>query len=413
MKVSPRAKTAGFIRGVKSAALKKLPLGQRKTEHAKLLVKRNEFASILNTMHGARPMDTTSELMGLKFQTLNKCSAIRNSAVRSAKGNLVKSATTSITAIMAAASVAFFAIGATSALEPLSDPISSKAHSHTSKDIEAGHKQADDNTIDDFIEITPKELRNSAVFPWSRIVSMFSLNGTELLYNRGEEEIIDTLAATMSNAERSIKEDWEAALISDGTADGGRQMIGLGGAVPIVANSGTYGGINRTNVSNWRTTYYDVPNGDISGFTTWDVTTARPILARAALNRSRGAMYPSLAIADSLSYEPILASLVAHQRITSERSARLGFESIGVWTPAGLVDVVAAGGIGTVMPPNTVFMLDTDNISIYEFPGQSFVPFHPGDGIRPINQDAFAQGIVWSGQFVVENPLSQIRIKTA
>lgn len=265
----------------------------------------------------------------------------------------------------------------------------------------------------DFIEITPKELRNSAVFPWSRIVSMFSLNGTELLYNRGEEEIIDTLAATMSNAERSIKEDWEAALISDGTADGGRQMIGLGGAVPIVANSGTYGGINRANVPNWRTTYYDIPNGDISGFTTWDVTTARPILARAALNRSRGAMYPSLAIADSLAYEPVLASLVAHQRITSERSARLGFESIGVWTPAGLVDVVAAGGIGTVMPPNTVFMLDTDNISIYEFPGQSFVPFHPGDGIRPINQDAFAQGIVWSGQFVVENPLSQIRIKTA
>lgn len=265
----------------------------------------------------------------------------------------------------------------------------------------------------DFIEITPKELRNSAVFPWARIVSMFSLNGTELLYNRGEEEIIDTLAATMSNAERSLKEDWEAALISDGTANGGRQMIGLGGAVPIVTNTGTYGGINRANVPNWRTTYYDVPAGDVSGFTTWDVTTARPILARAALNRSRGAQYPSLAIADSLAYEPILSSLVAHQRITSERSARLGFESIGIWTPPGMVDVVAAGGIGTVMTPNTVFMLDTDNLSIYEFPGQSFVPFHPGDGIRPINQDAFAQGIVWSGQFVNENPLSQIRIKTA
>lgn len=265
----------------------------------------------------------------------------------------------------------------------------------------------------DFIDITPKELRNSAVFPWSRIVSMFSLTGTELLYNRGEEEIIDTLAATMSNAERSIKEDWEAALISDGTADGGRQMIGLGGAVPIVTNSGVYGGINRANVPNWRTTTYNIPAGDISGYTTWDVTTARPIISRAALNRSRGGQYPSLAIADSLAYEPILASLVAHQRITSERSARLGFESIGVWTPAGLVDVVAAGGIGTVMTPNTVFMLDTDNLSIYEFPGQSFVPFHPGDGIRPINQDAFAQGIVWSGQFVNENPLSQIRLVTA
>lgn len=265
----------------------------------------------------------------------------------------------------------------------------------------------------DFIEITPKELRNSAVFPWSRIVSMFSLNGTELMYNRGEEEIIDTLTATMENAEKSLKEDWEAGIIADGTANGGRQMIGLGGAVPIVANSGTYGGINRANVPNWRTTYYNIPAGDVSPFTTWDVTTARPILSQVALNRSRNSQYPSLAIADSLAYQPILASLVAHQRIVTERSARLGFESIGIWSPPGMIEVVAAGGIGTVMTPNTVFMLDTDNISIYEFPGQSFVPFHPGDGIRPINQDAFAQGIVWSGQFVVENPLSQVRIATA
>jgi hypothetical protein len=265
----------------------------------------------------------------------------------------------------------------------------------------------------DILPITPKELRNSAMFPWSRIVSMFSLNGTELMYNRGEEEIIDTLAATMSNAEKAIREDWEAALIADGTANGGRQMIGLGGAVPIVTNSGTYGGINRANVPNWRTTYYDVPNGDVSGFTNWDVTTALPIIRQVALARSRGSQYPSLAIADALSFEPIIASMVAHQRIVTPRSGQMGFESLGVWTQAGLVDIVAAGGIGNVMPPNTVFMLDTDNISIYEFPGQSFVPFHPGDGIRPVNQDAFAQGIVWSGQFVVENPLSQVRIKTA
>ena len=46
------------------------------------------------------------------------------------------------------------------------------------------------------------------------------------------------------------------------------------------------------------------------------------------------------------------------------------------------------------------------------FAGQEFVPFHPGDGIRPVNQDAIAQGIVWSGQMVVENPLFMIRLVT-
>jgi hypothetical protein len=76
------------------------------------------------------------------------------------------------------------------------------------------------------------------------------------------------------------------------------------------------------------------------------------------------------------------------------------------------VDIVAAGGVGNVMPENTIFGIDTSALSIYEFPGQSFVPFHPGDGMRPINQDAVAQGIVWSGQLVLENPLFTYRLET-
>lgn len=242
---------------------------------------------------------------------------------------------------------------------------------------------------------------------------MFSLTGTELMYNQGDEEVIDLMDFYIAEAEKTIKEEWETALVGDGTGSGGRQMIGLGGAVPIVANSGIYGGIDRAAVPNWRTTYYDIPAGDVSGYTTWDATTARPIMERVALARSRNAMYPDLWIMDANSYSAVSASMVAHQRITTQRAANLGFESLGVWTPAGLVDVVAAGGIGNVMPTNTIFALNTDGLAIYEFPGQAFVPFHPGDGIRPINQDAFAQGIVWSGQFVVENPLSQVRIKTA
>jgi hypothetical protein len=265
----------------------------------------------------------------------------------------------------------------------------------------------------DKIEITPKELLNSAVFNWSRVVAMFSLTGTELLYTSGEEEQIDLMEFYLKAAEKTIKEEWESALVGDGTGAGGRQMIGLGGAVPIVYNSGTYGGIDRGTVANWRTTYYDVTAGDVSGFTTWDSTTARPIMEKVALARSRNNMYPDLWVMDANAYSAISAATVAHQRITTQRATQLGFESLGVWTPAGLVDVVAAGGIGNVMPTNTIFALNTDNLSIYEFPGQAFVPFHPGDGIRPINQDAWAQGIVWSGQFVVENPLSQVRIKTA
>lgn len=264
----------------------------------------------------------------------------------------------------------------------------------------------------DKIEITPKELLNSALFPWSRCVGMFSLNGTELLFTSGEEEVIDLMEFYIDSAEKSVKEEFETSIIADGTGSGGRQMIGFGGAIPILPNTGTYGGIDRANVANWRTSTFNIASGDVSGFTTWDSTTVRPIINRISLNRSRNGRYAGLLIADALAYEPIDASFVAHQRLASERLARLGFAGLTYQTPAGPVDIVAAGGIGNVMPANTVFGIDTDGLAIYEFPGQSFVPFHPGNGMRPINQDAVAQGIVWSGQMVLENPLFTYRIRT-
>jgi hypothetical protein len=264
----------------------------------------------------------------------------------------------------------------------------------------------------DKIEITPKELLNSYVFPWSRVVSPFSLNGSELLFNGGEEEVIDLMSFYIDSAEKAVKEGFEVAMVGDGTADGGRQMIGLGAAIPILPNTGIYGGIDRSTVSLWRTSTFNIASGDVSGFTAWDSTTARPIINRISLNRSRNGRYADLLIADALAYEAIDASFVAHQRIVSERLGRLGFSGLTYITPAGPVDIVAAGGIGNVMPANTVYGIDTQGLSIWEFPGQSFVPFHPGNGLRPINQDAVAQGIVWSGQLVLENPIFSYRIRT-
>lgn len=265
----------------------------------------------------------------------------------------------------------------------------------------------------DKIQITPKELLNSAVFPWSRVVGMFSLNGTELLYTSGEEEIIDLMAFYVQSARKSVKESWETALVGDGTANGGRQMIGLGGAVPILPNTGIYGGIDRGDVIGWRTSVFDATSDFTDLGTTWDSTTARPIIERIAMLRSRNSQYPDLWMFDTNSYQAVSASFVAHQRLATERSARLGYVGLAYHTPAGVAELVAASGIGNVMPANTAFGLDTGSLAIYEFPGQSFVPFHPAGGMRPINQDAMAQGIVWSGQFVNENPLSQVRLITA
>src|SRR3546814_2107977 len=101
---------------------------------------------------------------------------------------------------------------------------------------------------------------------------MFSLNGTELLYTRGEEEVIDLMEFYLDAAEKAVREEFELSTVGDGTGAGGRQMIGLGGAIPIIPNTGTYGSIDRASVANWRTSTFDIPEGDVAGYTTWDST---------------------------------------------------------------------------------------------------------------------------------------------
>src|SRR3546814_12274154 len=106
---------------------------------------------------------------------------------------------------------------------------------------------------------------------------MFSLNGTELLYTRGEEEVIDLMEFYLDAAEKAVREEFELSTVGDGTGAGGRQMIGLGGAIPIIPNTGTYGSIDRASVANWRTSTFDIPEGDVAGYTTWDRSEERRV----------------------------------------------------------------------------------------------------------------------------------------
>lgn len=262
----------------------------------------------------------------------------------------------------------------------------------------------------DYIPVQVKEIINSAHMPWANVVSLFSLTGEELAYNRSEAEIIDLMSRMLGSAENGIAESIEAGSYGNGTAFAGREMIGLGAAVPTVPGTGIYAGINRANVPRWRTSYYDVSNGDVPGYTTWDTASALPIISTIARNRSRGRQYPDLWIVSGDAWQPVESSFVAHQRIVSDRAQRLGLPGYSYNTSVGPVDLVPAVGIGAVGPSDTLFGIDTSSFEIREFEGRNFRPFHPGSGMRTINQDAIAQGILWSGQMIMTNPLSNVRV---
>ena len=266
----------------------------------------------------------------------------------------------------------------------------------------------------DFLDAQPKEIINDAVFTPKNLAVGFSLTGTELLANEGRTRIFNILEEYMETAENSMSDLWEAAIVGDGTGDAGRQMIGLAGAIPINPATGTYGGIDRATNSIWRTTTYTMSTDFPDIGTTFDSTTARPVLERIVGQRSKGRRYAGLAVADLASYQAVSASMVAHQRIVRDNGgdATLGFGGLEVATPAGNIEVFAATGVGNVMPTGTIWGLDIDGLTVRYHPSRNMVPLFPGDGAQPINQDAIAQFLVWNGELVLKNPRYTWRLRT-
>jgi len=67
----------------------------------------------------------------------------------------------------------------------------------------------------------------------------------EILNNEGEGQLMDVYDSYIDAAERSLEDIMDAALYGDGSLNGGKQLTGLATAIPIVNNTGVYGGIDR------------------------------------------------------------------------------------------------------------------------------------------------------------------------
>lgn len=252
----------------------------------------------------------------------------------------------------------------------------------------------------------PKEIINSAVFTPKNLAVGFSLSGTELRGNEGRTQVIDLYEAYMDNAQESMRDEWEIALHGSGTGGGGREMIGLGGALPEIPTTGVYGSIDRSLHPIWQPSVFDAATDFPEIGAGWDSTTARAIVENVTARRSKGNRYPSVWIADLKAYQPLSASMTAIQRITRDNggSPTLGFNGLEVATPVGNVTVYCATGVGSVMPENTIYFIEPQSLEVRYMSDYNMVPLFPGDGVSPVNQDAYAQYLLWVGELILRNP---------
>jgi hypothetical protein len=257
------------------------------------------------------------------------------------------------------------------------------------------------------------DLFNDAFFDPKMVVVPVILSMQEILNNEGEAQIIDVFDAYIDAAERSLSDAMDVALYSDGTANSGKQITGLKAAVPIVVNSGVYGGIDRGVAGNaiWRTTSWDANSAFPAIGTQVNATTIRPLLNAVMTKQSRGKDYADLLIMSPEHYAAYDAATIAIQRQTNETSlGKLGFSALEYIGGGKRAEIVLDGGIGSNMDANTTLGLNTDTLRLRYHPNRNFDKLFDGDGQMPIDKDAVAQFIGWMGELTMTNPLFNWRM---
>jgi hypothetical protein len=258
------------------------------------------------------------------------------------------------------------------------------------------------------------DLFNDAFYEPKQVVVPVVLSMQEILNNEGEAQLMDVYDSYMAAAERALEDAMDLAIYSDGSANGGKQLTGLATAVPITVNSGVYGGIDRATNAIWQTKTYNIHTGfggAIAATTQLSSTNVRSLLNYVMTKQSRGKDYADLLIMSPEHYAAYDAATIAIQRQQNETSlGKLGFSALEYIGGGKRAEIVLDGGIGSNMPSDTTFGLNTDTLRIRYNSGRNFDKLFEGEGQMPIDKDAIAQFIGWMGELTMTNPFFNWRM---
>lgn len=261
----------------------------------------------------------------------------------------------------------------------------------------------------DFLNPSPVELVNDAVFEPKMGAVSVTLSNEEILKNSGENQLHSVFKVHIEAAEQELIDRFTEDLHSAGSEY--RQIGGLQKAVPTTPTN-DYGGISRNDNTIWRTTTYNANSITVGGtaITAVSSTTIKPLLNHICINRSRGNKGPNLFLMDGNHFQAYSAATEAIQRVTDDtRNSRLGFTSLKYYGVGRSVDIVLEGGIGSAMPADTTYALDMSSLAFYYHPDRA-VGSRIGGKQMPINQDAIVQHLGFMGEFVLNNPLHNVKL---
>lgn len=261
----------------------------------------------------------------------------------------------------------------------------------------------------DFLNPVPVELFNDAEFTPKMCAVAVVLTNEEILNNSGTNQLKDVMKSHIAAAEQELEDTVDIAVHSNGSGFGGKQLGGLQLAIPTVVDSGSYGGISRADNAIWRTSTFDANSFASDLGSQVSSTTIRPMLNRIMTQRSRNKRGADLLLMSAEHYAAYDAATVAIQRINDETAlGKLGFQSLKYFGAGRQAQIVQDGGIGSNMPANTTYGIETASLRVRYHPERNFNKI--GSSMMPINQDAVVQYIGFMGELTQVNPLFQWKL---
>lgn len=260
-----------------------------------------------------------------------------------------------------------------------------------------------------FLNPKPAELINDAEFTPKMAAVSVTLSSEDILQNSGSSaQLMNIFDVHLEAAEQELQDRFNEDIHSDGTADAGRQVGGLQLAIPTTVNSGTYGGISRANNAIWQTSSYDA-NSYFSGVTGITASTVKGVFSQIVVERSRGKKGPDLILSSQEHYLAYEGATEAIQRITDGgKMGKLGFPSLKFYGAGKSIDITLEGGIGSAMPANISYFIDTDALKFRYHKDRNFSKF--GGKQTPVNQDAVVQHVGFYGELTMCNPLHMAKL---
>jgi hypothetical protein len=242
---------------------------------------------------------------------------------------------------------------------------------------------------------------SAAQFSITQYAAAVSISGLEMIQNSGKEAIIDLLDGRMMVAEAQLANRISQDIYLDGTGNSGKNITGLGAAVPDAPATGTYGGINRATWSFWRSVAY---SGVTDGTAAVSASNIQKYMDAVAVQLIRGTDKPDLIVCDNNYYSLYLQSLQAIQRITDGGNSGVGagFASLKYYGAGMASDVVLDGGIGNDATANHMWFLNTKYMMFRPHVDRNFVPI--GGERQAVNQDAIVKLIGWAGNLTSSGP---------